>query len=510
MIRTPSIILLVLMVAGLVVADRFVDPRAPEAEAPEQLPMPAISGEETLGSTWYCPGNLVSNDGQYESVLIVTNPGSAVQGTLNVFPGVVGDTPRSTSMPAFQTELSLEESSQIRIPLSERVRAEVPAFRTSDLMFAGAVLELSAPGVLVEHVVQTPVGTAMSPCDSQSSTEWYSASTTTLNDVTSYLMVLNPFAATAVVDITFSSDDGRAFEEGLVVAPQAQLMINLGQVEPVRAQVATTVSVRSGRVVTEKVQIFNRPDGLKGTSLSSGVGALSTQWFFPSGHAVEGGESYVVYNPTEFDADVELLVKPVEIPGVETQALPFDVTVPAGERVEVVLADDPLLARSERALQFSEQLTYGFPYWVLVQSFNGVPIVVERVQTATGDNSGVNVGPGVAASSTSQWVSLPIELGATSPQVSIVNPANDTLARVKVQAIVDSEIVDVTSLEIEPGERVTADLSSVLPIGAVSLSLVSSAPIATEITAAAPNAFVVTTAVPIESTISPTRLVVDY
>lgn len=510
MTRTPSLILLVLMVAGLVVADRFVDPRPPNVEAPELLPMPAISGEQTLGSTWYCPGNLVTKDGQYESVLVITNPGPAVDGTLSIFPGVVSDEPRSTSMPAFQTDLSLDESSQVRIAVSDRMRAEVPVFGNGDLMFAGAVLELSAPGVVVEHVATTPFGTAMSPCDSQSSTEWYSASTTTLNDVTSYLMILNPFAATAVVDITFSSDDGLAFEEGLVVAPQAQLMVNIGEIQRVRAQLAMTVSVRSGRVVTEKVQIFNRPDGLKGTSLSSGAGALSTQWFFPSGHAVDGGESYVVYNPTEIDADVELLVKPVEFPGVETESLPFDLTVPAGERIEVVLSDDPVLPSSERALRFGDDVNYSFPYWVLVQSFNGIPVVVERVQTSTGDYTGVNIGPGVAASSTAQWVSLPIELGATSPQISIVNPANDTLARVTVAAIVDAEIVEVTSLEIDPGERVTADLSSTLPIGAVSLRLDSSAPIATEITAVAPNAFVATNAVPIESTISSTRLFVDY
>lgn len=515
--RIGAVIAIVACLAALIVGDWQRD-RVADARyaATDVLPMPAASSDDALGSTWFCPGGLVSSDGALEHSVVVTNPGDAVTGTMTIFPAVPDGDGATLNGPTAVELVAVAATSQRRIALSTLVLDLDPLYDGASEVFAAAVLEFSEPGVVVEHVIQSAEGVDAGPCASHASSEWYFATGTTTVGVREMLAILNPFPTTAVLDITFSTDDAGirtpGAYDGLVVAPRSLMVLDIGQENTVRAQSSMSVRLRSGRVVAERLQFFSNEDGPRGFSTALGVSQPSIQWFVPGGRSIPGaGESYVIYNPTGDDADVEIVVRPVRASASETAPAPFPLSVAGGERVMVVINETDTHPTAELAVSFEDRLRDDSEFWVLVQSFNDVPVVVERVVTvADTDQTGILMGPGAPLASTRQWLSLPIEFGATSPSVAVLNPAPDTIARLKVSAFVTDEVVEVTGLEIAPGERISADLSASLPAGTVALLFESSTPVVSEAIVATAFGTLSSVGVPVADSVADPRLIADF
>lgn len=518
--RRFAIATVLVCILAIIAVDLRLDPteriaeQAADRNAMEALPMPVASAADSLGSTWYCAAGATSPDEQLAHTVVITNPGKALVGTLTLFPVYSNGEGGTFASESVVSQITIGAGSQVRLSLRDMLAAQDERVLSTVETHVAAMLEFSQPRVIVEHTVQGPLGADVGPCASDPSSTWHFATGTTTVGATESLAVLNPFATNAVLDIAFATDDGSRQPgslAGLVVPPRTLRIIDIAAENPTRRQSSMLVTLRSGRVIAERLQTFNTDEGLSGLTIALGAPAPALQWVFPAGRSIPGaGESYVILNPSEVEADVELLVKLDRgAAGVDSQ--PFSLSLGPGERVGVIVDPDAALPASELAVSFGSRLDGDEPYWVLVQSFNEVPIVVERVVAARSEQAnGVLTGPGSPLASTEQWLPLPIELGATSPQVAVVNPANDTIARLEVQALVDDTLVEVTSVEIAPGGRIAADLSASLPVGSVGLLLSSSTPVVSEVVVASPFGAVSSMGVPTSDAVAEPRLVVDF
>ncbi len=85
--------------------------------------------------------------------------------------------------------------------------------------------------VAVDQQVDGPLGGASSPCATAGSSNWYFATGATLINASVGLSLLNPYPTDAVVDLSFTTDQGVEMPQqfqGLVVPADGLLPVNLG------------------------------------------------------------------------------------------------------------------------------------------------------------------------------------------------------------------------------------------------------------------------------------------
>jgi len=521
--RVPAIAAILACIAALLLLDTRTDrdPAASQLVATEL--MPVSSSDDSLGSTWYCPGAMIDpTDGgeNTTSILVVTNPtDDEAAGSVALFPVAAPDGGTSTAPATFSVPLTVEPGVQVRVDLRDillsngaEAAAEATTASAAARVFAAALVEFATPGVIVEHRQRSEVGVDAGPCASAASPNWFFAAGTTTSGVTEYAAILNPFPTNAVLDITFVHDEGVRSPgpyKGLVVPAESLVVLDVGLENTVRAQSSMSIIARSGRVVVERIQEFANQAGPRGLTLALGGTGPALQWTFPAGRALDNaGESYVVFNPNETEADVELLLRADGEAAAESRPFPF--VVAAGERVVITVDETSTHPTDARAADFSDRAPDG-GYWTLIQSFNDIPVIAERVVTGPGASTpAVMMAPGAPLASRTQWVSLPVELGASAPQVAVVNPASDTLARVTLSALVGEDLIEVTVLEIGPGDRIVADLATTLPVGAVALFADASAPVVAEVVVLTGRGAISSLAVPSTDSVAEPRLILGY
>jgi hypothetical protein len=188
------------------------------------------------------------------------------------------------------------------------------------------------------------LGSTAAPCASSASDEWFFAEGATTKDATETLFLFNPFPEDAIVDMSFSSEDGPSTPQGLqglAVRGRALVAVNVGDFVHRRQAVSSDVATRVGRIVVSRLQSFDGTAGRKGQSLALGAPARSRTWYFPEGIVTNGlTERYQLYNPAnrEIRAEVNLALE-------QGAAEPIDVTVPAQARVTVTANDEQRIPR---------------------------------------------------------------------------------------------------------------------------------------------------------------------
>jgi hypothetical protein len=346
--RAPALVVIVAVLAALVaLGANGHDARTVRYGRPEPAPLPQADPAAALSSTWYCAGGTAEAGGVADLTVVVANVGDSRRtGTVTWIPTGGGE--RKT--------VHLEVGPQRSVGLAARDAVEAPV--------VSALVELDGGEVAVEHAVTGPRGSGVAPCSSEPSTEWYLANGTTERDAKQYLALFNPFPDDAVVDITTSTDEGRANPsrlQGLPIQAGTTAFVELG--EFVRRQAVTAVSVvaRTGRLVVDRIQVFDGSGGRQGMSLALAAPAPADVWYFPDGLAQPGvDESWHVYNPGADEAQVSLEVVPAEGDPPE----PYDVTVPP--RTQLVIPAD------------ADRITPGVAHSSTIRSLNGVPVVAER------------------------------------------------------------------------------------------------------------------------------------
>lgn len=453
-------------VAGLLIAGGLIDRAgathaSPSVTAEVVQPVPVAAPAAAYSSSWFCAGGSDgSEDGGTATpgeVVVANNGGRAVTATVTVVGAAAGSGSGSAKAvaPSVQTVTVAAHSS-----------AAVPE-KLQGAAWTGAIVDTDGGAVGVVQVVDGALGRAASPCATSGSQRWYLPAGQTRINAADTILLLNPYPTDSIVDLSFSTDQGvetpEAFE-GLDVPAGGLVAVPLGTHLRRRANIATTVSVRTGNVVAwESETVTPPPKGapllgtpaasapladpaypVPGVALSLGAPSAGTSWVWPDGLAGNGtDEQYVIYNPGPQTADVRLSV------GLEHgSAEPFDISVGPGQVVQEV----------------SEQQTSipaGMPHTATLTSTNGVPVVAARTvaalnSTAAGGSARNGIGEMLGERLFSAGWLVPYATADAQHQVSIIvsNPGKEAV-KVAVQPLparpVDTPGFQITT--VQPGGR---------------------------------------------------------
>ena len=451
--RLPFLVL-VGLVGGSIVIGSAQGSRPTLVTAPRPvagLTAPAVR-PAAAGATWYCAGGTAQDGGLADHRVIVANPtdGEAT-GTLTVFPGRL-ELAGTTTEPAASDRTPTTEA----FAVAARSRA---TFRLADMRsapVAAALVELDRGGLAVEHQVVGANGGDVAPCASAAASSWHFAWGSTSRDAREVLVLFNPFASDIAVDASFATEAGVREPLGwqaLIVPARGVVGIDVGQDVTRRDQVAATIRARGGgRLIVDRLQVFDGRAGRRGLSLSLGQPDPTEIALFPGGRVgAHTGERIVLYNPDDDTAEVEVHV---QTPGTDRAPVqPFEMVVRPG-RYEVLD-----YAAEDRLPRDVDHVT-------VVRSRNGVPVVAERVQNA---GSQLSAAPG-ALFRASTWVFPAVQAaGAQPPSFTVVNPDADHPARVSVDLYAEGRRIprpELQQLDVPAGGRITVPVPMPLPAGA--------------------------------------------
>lgn len=509
--RWPALLLILALVGGLVALDQqrsgssdssaggssIVDYRGPAAEA-----------AGASGSTWFCPAGFVTPDGLNDHVVTITNPtADDVVGELTIYPSLLDTDGNTIAFERGVRTIAIGAGEQQRISLAPLVASLNPSLATNTGAFVGALAEFDGSGVFVEHAMLAARGADVGPCATSASDAWWFASGTTTADVDYQLYLLNPFPDNAVVDISFVTDDGTrtpsAFN-GRLIPAQSLTVLQVSSEARVSAQTTAEIQVLTGRVIAERIQLFENATGPSGLSMSLGTSQLAEQWFFPAGQAFPGaGESYVISNPGDLDAEVEFELKPDSADRAGDVA-PRSVPVGAGERwIVTVNSHDTHPVDALTAVGVNAMATGGQGYFVSVRSFNGVPVAVERVVTRPLAAGGASASFGHTHAATEQLVTLPnIGADVSNATLAVLNPAGDTIARVEVLVGSAAGESSRATIELAPRRRASFDLASLVEPQDEWIRIVSSTGTMAELAISVDDLLLTTPALPVRGTVS--------
>jgi hypothetical protein len=383
--RLPVIVLLVAAIGAAVWQARTEDDRgtaaadAVDADAGPASGMPAVADAGAMASTWYCAAGTGDAGGMADHSVTVFNPGDRSVGVaVTVYGGVLASTSPTTAEAAQAPPAAALPPEARGFVLPGRDRVEL---RLGDLVPAplvAALVEASGGPVAVEHRVAGPHGVDVGPCASTTAPVWHLASGATTRDAREVVVLFNPFATDAIVDITFDTDAGSREPvrfQGFPVAAGTVVGVDIGDDVAREPQVSATLRTRAGRVVAERLQEFDGSLGPEGLAVALGVPEASTAWAFPDGAVDDGGtERIVVYNPGDERAEVEVQVLPASDEPVPAPQ-PFRLSIRAGTFAVVDYGAE-------------DRVVPGVEHATLVRSTNGVPVVAERVTTQAREQAG--------------------------------------------------------------------------------------------------------------------------
>jgi hypothetical protein len=517
------LLLIPLLAAAAVVVDRERD-RDREAEtaaaaAEVQAGLPVAVGASALTSTWYCAAGTSTGTGDAaaEHVVHVVNTASD---------------PVTARVTAYPTEGA---SASQEVQLAPFGRADV---RVSDIVqapWASALVEADAGDIAVQHEVVGPLGRSLGACASEPSARWFFPSATTRPGARLVMALFNPFPSDAVVDIGFETDDGARTPQpyqGLVVPAERVVALEVSDVVTLRNEMATTVTVRSGRIVAEQLQISEGtaeqsdaaedgsdggadpdddsdesddtgdgedesatgettessvpdetatdtglPDELvdlpPGLALMLGAPATAETWMFPDGVGADAyDEQFVVFNPGTEPAEVEVLVL-VDDPQFNGVAEPFQVSVPPGRYAVINTFADG-------------RVPIGVSHSAFALVTNEVPVVVQRVVLG-GEQS---VQPGISYTlgspvTATRWIAPAAALpGGSASAVILLNPSPSEPVTLSVRALTDGRYDIIEGLDgvgLAPAARRVIDLGpDGLGLDLLAVEIESSGPVVME------------------------------
>jgi hypothetical protein len=317
------VLVLVLVAVGFL-DNHFRRPRTTVRTAAHTMPVAAPPG--ALTSTWYCTGGTAASGGGADMAVFIVNAGTVERNGTVTFVSSDGQT----------------KAIDVKIPASTRV-----PLRAQDTLkgpFVSATVEIDGGAVAAEVAISGQLGESATQCASAASDRWYFAEGSTTRDAAETLLLFNPFPEDAIVDIGFSTEDGRSAPQGLqglAVRGRGLSAVKVGDFVHRRQAVSTEVVTRVGRIVTARLQSFDGTAGRKGQSLALGAPTPGRRWYFPEGLIASGiTERYQLYNPSDREVAAQLVLA-LE----QGAAEPIEVTVPAQSRVTVSANDEKRIPR---------------------------------------------------------------------------------------------------------------------------------------------------------------------
>jgi hypothetical protein len=472
-LRWPALILIPALLGAawmLDDAEPGAEPEPPDTQVLGSL----IASDESLGAFWFCAGGTGVAGGAADHTISVVN--TSDQDRVATYT-VYGSRPDGGERPAPVPLVG-------RVPAYGRVDIRLGDLLAAD--FVSATVEIDGGGVLVEHKITGPAGGVdRGPCSSVTSPTWTvpvgTTDTTAANAKARELLVFfNPYPADAVLDVTFSTEDGERAPEpfnGFVVPGRSVVGIDLTAAPVTLAdEVAAEVVARAGRVVVDRIQIYNEPATRSGLALSSGVATAAEGWSFPvGGLSPTRSEVVVVYNPGDVAAEVDVEVRPAVSDAAVAGVEPFELTIQPHRHELLDLTNEERL---------QEMRAVGTPYSLIVRSADGTRVSAERLAWVTPGQPGAGVATSTGTAVAGLRLVADMAGAEAGSSLVLVNPSTETIARVEL-TILDptsasvTEPVGASSYELEPGARRVIDIQD-LATGSFVVLVDSNVPIVGE------------------------------
>jgi hypothetical protein len=302
--------------------------------------------------------------------------------------------------------------------------------------------------------------------------------------------MMNPFPDDATVDIDFATDEGvreTARFQGFVVPGRSVVGAYIDEDVTRKAQVSAHVQVRSGRLVVDRIQMFEgtNEDARRGITLGLGAPVPAATWLFPDGEHQQGiSEQVVVFNPSDEVAEVQVEVRldppdPDAEPDAEGQEQvvpePFALTVLPG-RYSLVNIPDP---------EQPDRVPAEIGHSLIVRSLNSVPITAERVTSAVdpAERRGVGATLGAPLGSPT-WI---FPGGGTTESrdewIVLLNVSNEEEVTYRVTSPSGGQVIQIQDLQdgtLAPGGRVAIRLGDKIEREDLPLLVSASGPIVAE------------------------------
>lgn len=365
-----------LSVVGVVVAGSVVDatvarPSPPTATMPS---VTAVAAPVAESSVWYCAGGTGASGTAPAAIVLTNTSDRPVGGMLDVVTTGTATGRRALTVPSRGT-LTVEPDG------------------VADGDWVAATVNLEGGGVVASESVSGSAGWSITPCASGTATDWYFAHASTRGGDSAELLLYNPTATTADVDVTMATSLSGYLQpsdyQELTVAPDELTALDLGDHAQNDPAVATDVAALSGAVVADQLQIFGT-SGQTGAAVQLGTAAAATRSVFPQSTDATGTSvTFHLFNPSNTGCRVTVAFG---LP--EDQIVRQTVSVPALAAV---------------ALSTAGQLRIpdGVAYSTTFTTASGKGVVVSRQvvsSSAAGPDAGESTAPSTASA---RWVVSP-------------------------------------------------------------------------------------------------------
>ncbi|MEM8706727.1 MAG: hypothetical protein AAGE98_09745 [Actinomycetota bacterium] len=412
-------LLALIIIGGLVAVGVVLDER--DRDLTEIDPPVLVSTADSRTGTWFCAG------------------GSGAVGSAAVGLEIVN---AGTDDAIAEVQLVLDttdDGQRIEVDLAagSRTPINLPQF-APDAAWLGAIVEIDDADVTVEQTFDGLSGTDRAPCATATASSLFSADGATrvlAEGETMTVLLMNPFQDDAIADIRFDADVGPDSLSAVVIPARRVVAIDVTEEVTVAARVHTSVTVTSGRLVANRLQVRNGAV-LRGLAVTPFVQDGATVSVLPV-LATDLGvfDRIHVTNPSDTTAEVDLEI----VTDGSATLDPIELTVRAGRTVVVDVATESRLAALPA-------------FSVVARSLTGTPVAVAVERAAVLD---ADVVPGTAAmpaldAAATAWL---VALDGNVSDIAVVNPSSDAIATVQIQ--VDGQTVE--SFELGPGRRQTVD-----------------------------------------------------
>ena len=193
-----------------------------------------------------------------------------------------------------------------------KVPADSVVTKARDQLGAAGALTVETFGgrVLVEEGIEGSAALETTPCATQTSPHWYFAAGTTPRGVQQWLVIDNPYASDAKVDVTLRTSSGVHRPDALQsldIARRSREVIAIHDVAVREDRVAVAVDAEVGSVVAAQTLVYTTAAGTPGVALSIGSPAAASEWTFAGGIGERGSTAVVaIANVGGDDAQVDV------------------------------------------------------------------------------------------------------------------------------------------------------------------------------------------------------------
>lgn len=360
--RALATILIVAAVVGVVLVDRHQGRQSVGASNALNVlgGFPQVASGSRISTSWFCPG-AAGGDGIEAASVTISNPSDA----------------EITASISYLSDVQAESQT---ISVTPRSQLSVDVLRGRTVGVVVPIVEIIGSVGTVEQNLVYAAGDVTAQCVSQTSSKWYFADGFTAEGSSERLVLTNPFPESAVVNVAFTTEEGRRTPtalQGLILGPHSAKSISMNEAGAQNeTSVALEVSATSGQIVASRIQHYLGA-GRLGYSTTIGIPSPQTEWWFTSGRTGPlVTERLVVFNPSATDAQVSVaffgdkITNGIPIDETSTAAAPSAaVDIPAGAIVAINTDQIADLPKGDHAM--------------VVSSLGDAQLVVEHVLSQT-------------------------------------------------------------------------------------------------------------------------------